>query len=456
MSQGLVVLDGADAPMRALVLEAEGATGRAPQLGERAVPRPVPPAPGWVLVRPSMAGISSDDLALLHGEHVGRTTAPMGPAPLIPGREVIGQVERALGTSWATEGTRVLLEPNAGCTVRGFVACGRCLAGDVDLCENRDRRSPLGPGADGGLAAGGGWSEGILAPEDMLVHADGISDQRGVLGASLATAIHAALRWQRRGDRLAVIGAGTTTRLLVAALRRLHPDADVTVILDARGPSRRGRRSRLLPAPPIDETQLTAAFAGLGAARAWRGAAPDLLDRTAELVGARRLRDGDLPVLDRGLDAVFDCRGTLASADLALHMLRAGGTLVLTGCGAPQGLSWNLVTRRTLTVTASAGFGQEPAGWRPFAAVREWLSDDSFPVDGLVTHRYPFESVTTAIATAQAGEALGAVKVAFEGPGTPLRERPAAADEETAEETAVGPVLLASTAARSHRGDAGG
>src|SRR5579863_1384107 len=180
--------------------------------------------------------------------------------PVIPGREVIGHVERALQPTWAHEGVRVMVEPHAGCTARGFPACARCLAGEIDLCENRDRRSPLGPAADGGVAAGGGWSEGILVAEDMLVPADGITDQRGVLGASLATAIHAVLRWQRRGDRVAVIGSGTTTRLLVAALRRLHPDVDVTVILDARGPTRSGRRSRRGPAVPIDEPHIDAAF----------------------------------------------------------------------------------------------------------------------------------------------------------------------------------------------------
>ncbi|MHB8717954.1 MAG: alcohol dehydrogenase catalytic domain-containing protein [Candidatus Dormibacteria bacterium] len=452
MREAQMVVDNPQATMRALVLEAAGGEERVPQLRERVVSRPVPPAPGWVLVRPSMAGVCSDDLALLHGEGTDTYPGPRPELPAIPGREVVGHVERALRTSWAREGARVLVEPNAGCAVRGFPPCSRCIVGDVDLCENRNRRSPLGPGAGGGIEAGGGWSEGILVAEDMLVPADGISDQRAVLGVGLATAVHAVLRSAPRGDRVAVIGSGTTTRLLVAALSRLHPDVDITVILDARGPSRRGRRSRRMPASGNDEAQVEAAFAGLGAARAWRGSAADVLDRTSDLVSARRLRDGQLPVLDRGLDAVFDCRGTLASANLGLHLLRAGGSLVLTGCGAPQGLSWDLVTRRSLTVIGSRGFGQEPAGWRTFAAVREWLVDESFPVDGLVTHRYPFDSAATAIATAQAGAAMGAVKVVFEGPHAPLRDRPT--PSEPAEEAPAGPVLLASTAARSRRSDA--
>jgi threonine dehydrogenase-like Zn-dependent dehydrogenase len=458
----LVVLRGNEAPMRALVLAADHRRGRSPRppvLAARDIPRPAPPAPGWVLVRPSLAGIASDDLALLRAED-GATRPGASPRlPFVPGREVIGHVEAARGTTWAREGQRVIVEPNAGCTVRGFPTCGRCLAGDIDLCENRDRPSPIGEGADGGVAGGGGWSEGILVAEEMLVPADGISDQRGVLGVALATAIHAVLRWPRRGDSVVVIGSGTTTRLLVAALRRLHPEVDVTVVLDSRGPRRSGRRRRRLPAHlGVDETAISAAFGTLGASRVWRGSPEGVVDNAAELVGARRLRppSGTLALLDRGVDAVFDCRGTAASVDLGLHLLRSGGSLILAGRAARLATDWSAVSTRQLSVMGSAGFGQEPAGWRTFAAVREWLVDESFPVDGLVTHRYPLDSFATAIATAAGGEAMGAVKVVFEGPGAPLRERTDRSRSERSVDEPATPVLLASTAARVRRGGVAG
>lgn len=446
--------------MRALVLEAADRSRgrrRPPELVLREVARPRPPAPGWVLVRPSLAGICSEDLALLRADDGAGLPGAAAPRSLVPGREVIGFIEAAHATAWAREGMRVLVEPNAGCTVRGFSTCARCLAGDADLCENRDRQSPLGPEADGGLAAGGGWSEGILVAEEMLVPADGISDQRGVLGVALATAIHAVLRWSRRGDRAVVIGSGTTTRLLVAALRRLHPDVDITVVLDSRGPQRGGRRRRRLPGHlgAVDETAISAAFADLGASRLWRGSPAQVIDNTADMVGARRLlpASGTLPVLDRGVDAVFDCRGTAASVDLGLHLLRSGGSLILAGRVGRLEVDWSAVANRGLAVAGGAGFGREPAGWRTFAAVREWLVDETFPVDGLVTHRYPLDSHATALATATAGESMGAVKVVFEGPRSALRDRPPAAGVEEALEDAATPVLLASTAARVRRDD---
>lgn len=457
-ADSLTVLDGGNGSMRALVLEAgtgrRGGDTRRVQL--RDVPRPRPPAPGWVLVRPSLAGINARDLALLDSQ---RALPPVGapqPLPMVPGCEVVGVVEAANGTRWAREGQRVLVEPNAGCLIRGFPTCPRCAAGEAELCENRDRPSHLGVAADGGLATGGGWSQGVLAHEEMLIPADGISDQRGVLGVSLASAIHAVLRWNRRGERVAVIGSGTTTRLLVAALRRLHPDVDITVLVDARGPRRAGRHRRKLPAHlAVDERGIAIALEKLGAARVWRGGPAQLIDRTAELVGARRLRvpGNELPILDRGLDAVFDCRGTPASVGLGLRLLRSAGTLVVAGRAGRLELDFSAVWSRELTLAGSGGFGREPAGWRTFAAVREWLTDPSFPADSLVTHRYPLDAFETAITTAAAGEAMGAVKVVFEDASSTLRQRRLDVDSNVALDDSAAPMLLATGATRARRDD---
>lgn len=437
--ESLTLVHGGGPPMRALVVgpATDRATPRGPRLCT--VPRPVPPAPGWVVVRPALAGIGPSEL---------RFDQPV-PLAYIPGSEVVGVVEEARRSSWAHEGVRVLVEPNFGCRERGFILCRRCLAGQSELCENRDRPSPLGPAADGGVAAGGGWSEAMLVPEEMLSPAEGISDQRGVLAVPLATAVHAALRWSRRGDRAAVIGSGTVARLLVASLLRLHPDLDVTVIVDARRGERVGRRGRSSPAgASAGPSAAGPEMERVGAARVWRGSPEQMVDQAAVLTGARRLRGGGgLPILDRGLDAVFDCRGSAASSDLGLHLLRAGGALVLARRPLDRDADWALVWSRELTVAGSSRFGLEPAGWRTFAAVREWLADPTFPIDGLVTHRYPLDAWAVAVATAAGGEGVGAVKVVFEGSTSPVRQREAV-EEATPDE---GPLLLAATASRARQ-----
>jgi threonine dehydrogenase-like Zn-dependent dehydrogenase len=158
-------------------------------------------------------------------------------------------------------------------------------------------------------------------------------------------------------------------------------------------------------------------------------------------------------VLDRGLDAVIDCRGTAASVSLGLRLLRSGGTIVVAGRAGQLEVDWSAVWSRELSIAGSGGFGREPAGWRTFAAVREWLMDPSFPADSLVTHRYPLDSFATAIATAVAGEAMGAVKVVFEAPSASLRERRLAADSDLPADDVATPVLLATAAARVRRDD---
>ena len=77
------------------------------------------------------------------------------------------------------------------------------------------------------------------------------------------------------------------------------------------------------------------------------------------------------------------------------------------------------------------------------------MSDASFPVDGVVTHRFPLDEYQAALAIAQAGTAAGAVKVVFEGPAaTSLRPSAAAIVVHQPDE----PVLLQSTAARVRGG----
>src|SRR5438270_4680303 len=278
--------------MRALVLSPSPAVARRrkPQhpgtsLEVRDIKTPEPHAPGWVLVRPALAGICPSDLALVaHGAEPTSLDGHPLTRPLIPGHEVVGVVERAATTRWAREGHRVLVEPTLTCAHKGLPECPRCRAGDTHLCENADRSGTLCSGRAVGSSerTGGGWSEGFLVHEDMLVPADGISDQRGVLAEPAATALHAVFRWHRRGDRAVVIGGGTLSSLIVATLRRVAPEVEVTVIhnVDQPKPERRrrlpgGSGDRPIPATPRKPA---------GAARLWRGTADELIERTAALV----------------------------------------------------------------------------------------------------------------------------------------------------------------------------
>ena len=429
--------------MRALVLDPGLAVSRNRpwriELSE--LDDPAPPAPGWTVVIPALAGISPRAVAAAHGD---ASVTPPFAAPHVPGHEVIGVVAHAHRTRWAAPGHRVLVEPWLSCRHKGLPSCPRCQAGEPQLCDNRDRSGPVcgGRGVGAGTV-GGGWSEALLVHEEMLVPADGIPDHRGVIAEPAAQALHAALRWERHGDRVAVIGRGVLSRLIVAALRRLHTDLDITVVWDARAAGeRRGRRARALPegtAP--DVAAVTRGYLEMGADRLLRGSQHEVLDAIATQVGARRLRVSEsLPVLDRGLDAVFDCRGSAASMQLGTRLLRRGGTAVLAAAAESGGLDWPLLWRREISLLPASAAGRESNGWRTFAAVREWLADPAFPADSLVTHRFPLDEYAAALQTAATGAASAAVRVVFEGPASLLRERET--DEEAAGEPESEALLL--------------
>ena len=146
-------------------------------------------------IRPALAGICGTDLASCIVTRCQRVHGHADSGTFIPGHKVVGVVERASSTRWAHEGDRVLVEPTLRCAHKGLAECRRCRSGDTHLCENADRGGAPCSGRSVGSSerAGGGWSEGFLVHEDMLVRADGISDQRGVLAEPAATALHAVM-----------------------------------------------------------------------------------------------------------------------------------------------------------------------------------------------------------------------------------------------------------------------
>lgn len=372
----------------------------------REVPTPQPTRPGWVRVRPTLAGICGSDLKLLHVtgfSPVLTAYSPSGRAVL--GHELTGVVEATgPGVRAVREGDVVLVEPTLRCTHKGLPDCRRCAAGEGHLCERLDLAGDLCVGQGIGFSdaapagVGGGWSEGVLAHESMLVPAEGIAPERAVLAEPAAVALHGVLRWEREGDSVVVVGPGTIGLLVTATLRMLHPDLDVTVVCAGDFGAQRAMAA--------------------GATRTVQQPAGQVLADVAGHLGARLLRPrlGALPVLDGGVDAVFDCVASPSTLDLSLRLLRARGTCVVVGTAAKVGLDWSLIWFRELTVLGSVVYGGEPAlgGRRTFEQVADWLREPAFAVDALVTHRYPLERHGEALLTATAGPAAGAVKVVLQ------------------------------------------
>jgi threonine dehydrogenase-like Zn-dependent dehydrogenase len=361
----------------------------------------LPAAPGWVRLRPELAGICGSDVGIAHAKSSFVLTAFYHAQQQVLGHEVVGVVEdTGAGVTGLSPGDRVMVNPIFSCAQRGFTpACRACREGFAGVCERFDE-----PGVSGCAApsigfdahVGGGWGEQLIAHQSQLYPAGSIPSRRAVLAEPASVGLHAALRWERRGDRVVVIGPGTIGLLVTASLRMLHPDLDIIVLTPDEFGAEQARRA--------------------GATRTLRSG-PNAVEELAESDGGRVLRPRmtPVPILEQGVDAVFDCVGSSDTINLGLHLLRSTGCFVLVGAAGKQSVDWSLVWNRQLTIAGTINFGPETAlnGTHTMAQIADWLADDRYQVDGLVTHSFELHQFGEALTTAGQGPRAKCVKATF-------------------------------------------
>jgi threonine dehydrogenase-like Zn-dependent dehydrogenase len=371
-------------------------------------PEPLlPKAPGWVRLRPELSGICGSDIGVAHAKSSFVLSAFYRAPRQILGHEMVAVVEEAGPGATIGEGERVAVDPVLSCAHRGFEPCRSCREGFPNVCERFDEPGVTGcasPTLGFDAALGGGWGEVVVAHQSQLHPVGAIPSQRAVLGEPASIALHAALQWQRRGDRVVVIGPGTIGLLVTAALRMLHPDLDIVVV----SPGAFGSRAAM----------------AAGATRTLPAGAP-AVEALAASDGGRVLRPRmtRTPILEQGVDAVFDCVGFPDTIDLALHLLRPTGMLVLVGGAGKQTVDWSLVWNRQISVQGTINFGPEPAlgGRHSMAQVVEWFADNDYRVDGIVTHTFDLDDWRTGLETASAGPRAECIKATLRpNPSIPL------------------------------------
>ncbi|MGH9118927.1 MAG: zinc-dependent alcohol dehydrogenase [Acidimicrobiales bacterium] len=334
--------------------------------------RPDLPGPGWVRLRPRLSGICGSDLATIDG-HASRYFEPIVSFPFVPGHEVVGDLD---------DGTRVALVPVLACAARGIEPpCPQCAGGRINRCE-RIAFGAIEPGLQSGFCAdtGGGWSTSMVAHESQLVPVpDALTDEEAVLIEPAACAVHAVR--QSPGGDAAIIGAGALGLLTLAALRHLHPDAEV--LITARHQEQR-RVAESLGADRVVE--------------------PDTLGRTVRRATGSMLAGGQLT---GGAAVVFDCVGTDDSITQALSVIGPGGTVLVVGMPA------------TVTVNLTSLWHREAALRGCYAYERADFDTaielvHSADLGRLVTATYPIARYEEAIGHAAQAGSRGAVRIAFD------------------------------------------
>ncbi len=352
---------------------APGAGARVGPLALRDVDPPGLPGPGWVRVRPRLAGICGSDLATIDGTS-SRWFEPIVSFPFTPGHEVVGDLD---------DGRRVAVVPVLSCVARGIdPPCPPCAAGRINHCE-RLAHGQLEPGLQCGFceSTGGGWSTLMLAHESQLVPLpDDLDDEAAVLVEPTACAVHAAR--QVDAGMVALIGSGTLGLLTLAALRRAR--SGVQVIATAKHPHQR---------------QLAAE---LGADVV---VAPAELDRTVRArTGTMRYDNGQL---GGGVEAVVDCVGSPESLAQALRVVAPGGTIHVVGMPGVTTVDLTPLWQREVALRGTYAYQRED-----FDTALEVVR--ACDLGRLVSATYPLRRYEDAIAHAATAGARGAVKIAFD------------------------------------------
>lgn len=299
--------------------------------GVEVVDRPEP-ADGET-VQVAVAGICGSDLHLI----------AFGPLPVTLGHEVAGRL---------ADGTPVAVWPARPCGT-----CDRCTAGTTTQCR-RGAATDYGIGADGGMA-----DRMAVDPANVFPLPAGVRVGDGALVEPLACCVHAFRRAHvPRGDRVAVIGAGTIGLASAAVARSLDCPVDVL----ARHPAQQD------------------------AARA---------------IGAGTAPAGEY-------DVVVDAAGTSGAIAQGLARLRPGGTLVLVASHWEPVEFPQLFTAREPTIVTALMHGDAEHGHDMDVAARILADQPEIP-RALITHRLPLDRAADAFRIA-ADRASGAIKVVLE------------------------------------------
>ncbi|MBD0290653.1 MAG: zinc-binding dehydrogenase [Thermoleophilia bacterium] len=359
----------------------------------RRYPVPTELEPGAVVLRMLASGICGTDKHTYVGEteqYVGTDHARSTPFPIIQGHENVGMVHAIGGRALAFDGSelavgdRVVPAPNWACGRCAFCARGF----PYYMCRHlEDYGNSLTSEHPPHLF--GGWAELLYllpgtpvfrVPDELPTDVAVLTELMSVTHSLDLVSAMPRPGGFRPGDTVAVLGVGPLGLVHVAKAHLVG--AGRVVALD-RVPFR------------VELARRFGADAGV-AVEAREDAIDAVLDATDAL----------------GADVVVDASGRAETFDLALELVRDGGTIVEVGAFVDTGerpVNPAVVCGRNLTIV---GVGGEDA--RAYEGTLRLLARHHarIPFSRAVTHRFPLERVREAVETALGGD--GVMKVVIE------------------------------------------
>ena len=390
-------------------------SGQGP-LSLREMPDPRLPGDGWLPLEPRYVGVCGSDVteATLQADW-DNPLSGLVSFPHVMGHEVVARVAETTVPGFDA-GVTVVVNPWLGCAPRGVTeVCASCAEGMVPLCVHAGE--PIA-GIDGsGIHTGnirglpGGMGTLMVAHRSqVLLLPDGLDASAGVLADPLAVGLHAAQRaisgWpgggtlglRRRLDQatepaghsphgpIVVLGAGTVGLAVTASLRHLGVG---TILVSAAWPYQR---------------ELVEAVGGQAISHHPREA----VQRVAEAAEGRLSRPwrGTPWLISGGAAAVVDAVGSAATLELALAIVRPGGTVVRVGVGRAHRLQMTLAYFKEVSVVGSNGYRR-----KDLDTALTMLAGREVPWEQWLTHRFTLPQWRQAFRTAARPQRHGTVKV---------------------------------------------
>jgi S-(hydroxymethyl)glutathione dehydrogenase/alcohol dehydrogenase len=334
------------------------------------------PRPDEVVVRVSACSICHSDVAFAAGAWGGRL-------PAVYGHEVAGIVEEAGGAAGGLRpGDHVVVT-----LVRSCGSCHVCRRGQPALCPAAfalDERSPLRSATGAEVIQGlrtAGFAEHVLVHHSQAVPVprELPLDRACLLACGVVTGYGAILHTAelQAGDSVAVIGAGGVGLNCIQG-----------AVLTGAGP---------IVAIDLAPGRLAAASA-FGATHAIDPAGEDV---------PRAVRDR---TEGRGVDCALAAAGSTSAVELALRLVRRGGSVVIVGM-PPSGALVEIepagIAHDGIRILGSKLGSARPAVDIPRLA--GLYLEGRLKLDELISSRSPLAEINEALASAARGEALRAV-----------------------------------------------
>ncbi|MBU8881348.1 alcohol dehydrogenase catalytic domain-containing protein [Bacillus sp. FJAT-29790] len=291
-----------------------------------------------VKIKISYGGLCGSDLSFLQGKFAHATY------PLRPGHELVGTIiERGKSAKYEV-GTRVVVLPNTFCG-----ECEMCKKGSTNICR---RKKSLGINMDGGFS-----EEYVISSKFVLPIPDDLANEKAVLIEPFAVVVSGFKKVKITKDSSVAIVGGGTIGMLAAALAYCL-GAHVTAV--------------------------------------------DVNPKKHEMIK----KIGDIRVVypekmaDETFDFVIEAAGTKASVELAIQLMKPGGSMVALGIAPEVNIPFSQIVRYDQTIYGSIIYNFPD----DFLQTIEYLRDPDLNIEPIVSMVVPFTEYQHAYESALSGD----------------------------------------------------